>query len=139
MNRLQFLKMMRNSFIETMKEVSAPLLEEEVEKVKKLFFDHRTWHTIGPCDDVCDVEMKTVGRIPIVVYKHDGTLHVRKAICSHCHVMPHYIQQDHRFICLYCDREWHIFSQHGTLHMPLLPTKKEGNVWYVQIERDSYA
>ncbi|MBB5355887.1 uncharacterized protein YlbG (UPF0298 family) [Anoxybacillus mongoliensis] len=139
MNRLQFLKMMRNSFIETMKEVSAPLLEEEVEKVKNLFSDHRTWHTIGPCDDVCDVELKTIGRIPIVVYKHDGTLHVRKAICSHCHVMPHYIQQDHRFICLYCDREWHVLSQHGTLHMPLLPTKKEENIWYVQIERDSYA
>ncbi|MBA2878091.1 nitrite reductase/ring-hydroxylating ferredoxin subunit [Anoxybacillus kamchatkensis] len=139
MNRLQFLKMMRDSLIETMKEASAPLLEDEVEKVKKLFSNHRTWHAIGPCDDICDVEIKTVDRIPLVVYKHEGTLYVRKAICSHCQVMPHYIQQDHRFICLYCDREWHVFSQKGTLHMPLLPTKREGDEWYVQIERDSYA
>ncbi|KHF27982.1 hypothetical protein LR68_03170 [Anoxybacillus sp. BCO1] len=58
MNRLQFLKMMRNSLIETMKEASAPLLEDEVEKVKKLFSNHRTWHAIGPCDDICDVEIK---------------------------------------------------------------------------------
>lgn len=37
MNRLQFLKMMRNSLMETVKEASAPLLEDEVEKVKTLF------------------------------------------------------------------------------------------------------
>ncbi|ASA95974.1 MULTISPECIES: hypothetical protein [Anoxybacillus] len=139
MNRLQFLKMMRNSLMETVKEASAPLLEDEVEKVKTLFFSHRTWHSIGLCDDVHGVEMKTVARIPIVVYKHAGTLHVKKAICSHCHVMPHYIEQDHRFICLYCDREWYVLSQEGTLHMPILQTKQEGDEWYVQIEGDSYA
>lgn len=32
MNRLQFLKEMRNSLVETVKEASAPLLEEEVKK-----------------------------------------------------------------------------------------------------------
>ncbi|WP_241737719.1 hypothetical protein [Anoxybacillus flavithermus] len=79
MNRLQFLKMMRNSLMETVKEASAPLLEDEVEKVKTLFFSHRTWHSIGLCDDVHGVEMKTVARIPIVVYKHAGTLHVKKS------------------------------------------------------------
>lgn len=53
--------------------------------------------------------------------------------------MPHYIEQDHRFICLYCDREWYVLSQEGTLHMPILQTKQEGDEWYVQIEGDSYA
>jgi nitrite reductase/ring-hydroxylating ferredoxin subunit len=142
MNRLQFLKEMRNSLVETIKEASAPLLEDEVKRMKEIFSSvHRTWHLLGTydADELKGVEVKNIHHVPIVVYVQNGDIKARKAICSHCHVIPHYIQLEHRFICLYCDREFDLTSETGALKMPLLATKKIKNQWYVQLERDLYA
>ncbi|GMB09649.1 Rieske-like 2Fe-2S protein [Thermolongibacillus altinsuensis] len=142
MNRLQFLKELRNSLVETMKEASAPLLEDEVEKMKEILFSvHRAWHLLGTydADELKGVEVKNIHHVPVVVYVQKGNIKARKAICSHCRVMPHYVQFEHRFICLYCDREFDLASETGTLKMPLLATKKIENQWYVQLERDLYA
>ncbi|AEH48073.1 Rieske 2Fe-2S domain-containing protein [Parageobacillus thermoglucosidasius] len=142
MNRLQFLKEMRNSLVETVKEASAPLLEEEVKKMKEIFSSvHYVWHLLGTYDaaELKRVEMRNVHHVPVVVYVQNGKIKARKAICSHCHVIPHYIELEHRLICLYCDREFDLASETGTLKLPLLATKKIKNQWYVRLERDSYA
>jgi uncharacterized protein YlbG (UPF0298 family) len=142
MNRLQFLKEVRDSFLETVKEASAPLLEDEVKKMKEIFSSvHRTWHLLGTYDaaELKGVEVKNVHHVPIAVYAQNGQIKARKVICSHCRVMPHYIQFEHRFICLYCDREFDLSTETGTLKMPLLAIKQVNNQWYVQLERDLYA
>ncbi|UQD51037.1 2Fe-2S ferredoxin [Bacillus methanolicus] len=142
MNRLQFLKEMRNSLVQTIKEAYTPLLEDEVEKITEIFSSvHRAWYLLGIYDvaELKGVEVKYVHHVPVAVYVQNGDIKARKAICSNCHVLPHYIQYQHRFICLNCDREFDLASEKGTLKMSLLATKKIKNQWYVQLESDLYA
>lgn len=140
MNRFQFLKEIQHSLVETIKGIYAPLLEDEVNNMKKVISSiHSAWYPLGVYEELHGVEIKYIHRTPIAIYMKQGQVQASKMVCPHCHVMLHYIQAEQRFLCLYCDRHFEWLSESASCSMPRLATKKINGEWYVQLERDAYA
>lgn len=134
MNRLDFLKVMKNSLQETVVEVATPLVEDDLSKVKNewIVLNGMRWHEIA----ISTSRLPTVswiGKMPILFFQESDRLRAYSGICRECHTTIHYQAFNEKIMCLTCSKEWKVEEIEQEEILEELHIKHESNKIYVAL------
>ncbi|CCQ97301.1 putative Rieske (2Fe-2S) iron-sulfur domain protein [[Clostridium] ultunense Esp] len=142
MNRLEFLRELKKSLIDTVKEVSLPFLEEDAKKIEETVdrLIGVTWVSTGIRGKLEGEQVESVrlGKKEFFLYKKnkEETRGVENR-CPECGSLLHYLSYRRRLKCLSCDKDFHLDTEEGELHLTPAPMKQEEEIWFIGVKKDA--
>lgn len=128
---------MGKSLLKTVKEVTAPFLEDDLEKLDSVVdeFAGIKWHEAGAIQTFTTGEIHDLflNKKPVVVLYIDGHFHAFEKICPTCESMVQWIAYDSKFKCLSCEREYGVRTEQKTLALKKYPIKKDKDKLFIGI------
>lgn len=135
MKRSEFFSEMKRGLFETVKEVSSPIIHEDLEKIDD-FIDgvaHIQWHEVGQSDLILNKGVHDYfvgGRAITLVNLQEQPLAFDKA-CPYCRMMVQWIAYDHKFTCFQCEKSYFVKKHEGELALLNIPLKTvEGRLYF---------
>ena len=137
MNRLEFLKEMKNSLIKTVQSACAPIVEEKIEKLDRsmdVLSQIQWWYVTKQVNDTKTIETKYIdGKTLLLVHDHN-TIRGFNGTCPTCGHLLHVVQMDFACKCMNCDEHYSLTST-GSLQE--YPIKKREDGYYVGLTKQS--
>ena len=139
MNRLEFLKEMKNSLFKTVQSACAPIVEEKIEKLDRsidVLSQLQWWHVTNQVHDTKVIETKYIdGQSLLVVHEHK-TIRAFNGTCPSCSHLLHVFQLDFACKCMNCDEGFSLTSSE-TRSLQEYPLKKREDGYYVGLSKRS--
>ena len=139
MNRLEFLKEMKNSLFKTVQSACAPIVEEKIEKLDHsmdVLAQLQWWHVTNEVNAKKTIETKFVDGQNILLVHADQSIHAFSGACSSCSNLLHVFQLDFACKCMHCDEHF-TFTSNEVSSLQQYPLKKRENGYYVGLSKRS--
>lgn len=137
MNRLEFLKELKNSLIQTVQSACAPIVEEKIEQLDcsmDMLSQLQWWHVTNQISDTKVIETKYVDGQTLLLVHENKMLRVFNGICPFCSHLLHVFQTDFACKCMNCDEKFSLTSTEiGILQE--YPIKKRSDGYYVGLNK----
>ncbi len=131
MNRAEFFREMGKGLLKTIKEISSPFLEEELEKMDALADKMAgvTWHIAGNKELFAAGEVHDLflGGQSVILFRREKEFAAYRKLCLSCRMMPQWIPYEKKLKCLSCEKEFFLESRGGDLKLRRCPVKIEGD------------
>ncbi|WP_042351919.1 hypothetical protein [Bacillus massiliigorillae] len=142
MNRLNFLKEMRASLFETVKEIYEPFVEDDLKKI-----DHSADQLLGICwlnltpnsQSVKHLEQKYVAGKPILCVKDGETIRAFSGICPTCTNLLSVSTFASTCKCMHCDKDFSVQFRDEATNVTLTeyPVKQQDDGYYVGMKKST--
>lgn len=139
MNRLEFLKELKKSLIQTVQSACAPIVEEKIEKLDRsidVLSQLQWWHVTNQVNDTKVIETKYIDGQSLLVVHKDKTIRVFNGTCPSCSHLLHVFQMDFACKCINCDEEFSLTSTEIS-SLQEYPLKKREDGYYVGLSKKS--
>lgn len=135
MNRLQFLSELKKSLLKTTKEITFPILSEEVEKIDKVTdeFIGVKWHElkgISP-ESFQDVEEHFIENKSVLLCSDGTKLTAFNKVCSECQSLVQLITYEKKIKCFTCDKSYNFELKTGDLLYKHYYIKEKDGNWFI--------
>lgn len=135
MNRFEFFSQLRKSLIDTTKEVTIPLLADELEKVENaadqlIGIKWTSLEGLTPTS-FSGTQERYMNKKSIVIYSDGETLKAFEKICTSCQTLAHYLAFDQTLKCFSCEEAFHLPSETGDLTCKHYYTKEINGEWFI--------
>lgn len=131
MNRAEFFREMGKGLLKTIKEISSPFLEEELEKMDELADKVAgvTWHIAGKKEffNPGDAHDLFLGGQSVILFRREKEFAAYRKLCLCCKMMPQWIPYEKKLKCLSCEKEFFPESGGGDLKLQSCPVKIDGD------------
>ena len=139
MNRLEFLKEMKNSLFKTVQSACAPIVEEKIEKLDRsidVLTQLQWWHVTNEARDTKTIETKYIDGQSILVVHEQKTIRAFNGTCPSCSHLLHVFQLDFACKCMNCDEDFSLTSTEKA-SLQEYPLKKREDGYYVGLTKRS--
>ena len=139
MNRLEFLKEMKNSLFKTVQSACAPIVEEKIEKLDRsidVLAQLQWWPVTNEARDTKTIETKYIDGQSILVVHEQKTIRAFSGSCPSCSHLLHVFQLDFACKCINCDEHF-TFTSNEVGSLQEYPLKKRENGYYVGLSKRS--
>lgn len=138
MKRIDFIKELRNSLVQTVKYAYEPFIHDDLKKVEEaadkvlginwipLMRDEETIPTL---------EIKFIEGNPIIVSNYDSNIQVTNGICPVCSNIITVTTLYSTGKCLNCEKEFNFKTKQGDLELETLPVKTNDHMIYVGFQK----
>lgn len=130
MNRRAFLKEMIHSLTEAGKEVAAPFIEEDADKIVRAAqtLQGTRWYRAESVGHGYNEQF--IGGRPVCIYSEGNRTVACGKVCPHCNQLLQWLDQGQRLICMSCGRDYSFQTQSGSL-IPLFYDIRidKGDLW----------
>lgn len=137
MNRLEFLKELKESLIKTVQSACAPIIEDKMETWDRSIdvLSQLQWRQVATeIQHIKGIESKYVDGQSLILVHEDNTLRAYHGTCPSCGHLLHVFQMNGVCKCMNCDREYSLSStDEGSL--PACPIKKCEDGYYVGLNK----
>ncbi|WP_397538829.1 hypothetical protein [Rummeliibacillus pycnus] len=113
MNRLEFLKEIKQSLVETVQYACAPIMEDKIDKWNRSFdvlSQLQWWHVTNQVSESNKIEEKYIDSQTIILVHENNKLHVFNGLCPSCEHLLTVFQKDSKCKCMYCEKEYSFAS-----------------------------
>ena len=139
MNRLEFLKEMKNSLFKTVQSACAPIVEEKIEKLDRSIdvLSQLQWrHVTNEINAKKTIETKFMDGQNILLVHADQSIHAFSGACPSCSNLLHVFQLDFACKCMHCDEHF-TFTSNEISSLQQYPLKKREDGYYVGLNKRS--
>ncbi|MDF2536953.1 MAG: Rieske (2Fe-2S) iron-sulfur domain protein [Bacillales bacterium] len=137
MDRIDFLKEMKNSFGETIKGIFSPFLEEKVEKIDDAtsILSGEKWSELPPLDTSIEWGVRDfyLGEDSFNLIIQGENIQAFKKQCPTCRGLIVITPFDKKAKCFMCDQSLSLVNFEGDLKVTRSEVKKRNDNWFVQI------
>lgn len=137
MKRSEFFSEMGKGMFRTMKEITAPLLTDELDKLDSLVeqVSGLKWLEIGLADafKLGDIHDIFVGGKSIAVLTDASGLAAYEKVCSSCKSMVQWISYEKKYTCFHCEKSFYIHNNNGELCLQKYPLKASDGKLYIGV------
>jgi hypothetical protein len=137
MNRIDFLKEMKNSFGETIKGIFSPFLEEKVEKIDDAtsILNGEKWSELPLLDTSTEWGVRDfyLGEDSFNLIIQGENIQAFKKQCPTCKGLLVITPFDKKAKCFMCDQSLSLVNFEGDLKVTRSEVKKRNDKWFVQI------
>lgn len=138
MKRSEFFSEMRKGLFQTMKEVTYPILSDDIEKIDSMVDEMAgvKWYTLGSADlfSPGGVHDFYFHQQPIVVLITEaGELKAFGKSCGSCETMMQWISYQKKLKCMMCDEEFFIEDKSDEQLLKKYPIKERNNTFYIGV------
>ncbi len=138
MKRIDFLKEMGASLLQTVKYAYEPFVQDDLKRVEDVA-DRALgikWLPLMREEEMEPVlEMKFVDGNPIIVSRYDTNMQVMDGICPVCSNIITVTALYSTGKCLNCEKEFNFKTKQGTLHIASLPIKVKDQTVFVGFQK----
>lgn len=135
MNRLQFLAELKKSLLVTTKEITAPILEGEVEKLEEAASDliGITWVKLDGVNPRTfqGIQETFLRGTSIVLFSNGETLRAYDKACQSCHSLTQWIAYEGILKCFSCEKTYQIKTETGDLTYKHYSIKEKHGEWFI--------
>lgn len=123
MDRRQFMKELRTSFVNTFREAAAPLVEKDITRLTKLAdtLSGYTFHRVAL--PAAGPRMDIVAGQALLLYKDRREWNAYSAACPSCGQLLHYLVHNEAMKCFSCESEYKLGSQTSLVRYPVRQEK----------------
>ncbi|MFS0784710.1 hypothetical protein [Bacillus sp. 1P06AnD] len=117
MNRLQFLKEMKDSLFTTVKSVYEPLVEDDLQKLSRSadkMLGIKWVLLAGRADEMADLEQRQIEGQPIICVKEGNSIRAYSGICPACTNLLVLSSFEKNCKCLMCEENYPLFPEDHT-------------------------
>lgn len=137
MDRLEFLKEMKNSLIKTVQSAFAPIVEEKIERIDRSIdvLSQVQWlYVTKQVNDKKSIETKYIdGKTLLLVHEHE-TIRAFVGTCPTCSQLLHVFQMEFTCKCINCDKYFSLTTNEiGDLQQ--FPMKKREDGYYIGLPK----
>ena len=139
MNRLEFLKEMKNSLFKTVQSACAPIVEDKIEKLDRsidVLAQLQWWHVTNEAYDTKTIETKYIDGQSVLVVHEQNTIRAFSGSCPSCSHLLHVFQLDFACKCMNCDQDFQLTSTEKA-SLQEYPLKKREDGYYVGLNKRS--
>ena len=137
MDRIDFLREMKNSFGETIKGIFSPFLEEKVEKIDDAtsILSGEKWSELPPLDTSIEWGVRDfyLGEDSFNLIIQGENIQAFKKQCPTCKGLIVITPFDKKAKCFMCDQSLSLVNFEGDLKVTRSEVKKRNDNWFVQI------
>lgn len=137
MNRLEFLKEIKKSLVETVQYACAPIMEDKIEKWNHsldVLSQLQWWHVANRVSETNKIEEKYIDRQTIILVHDNKKLHAYDGLCPSCKNLLTIVQIDSTCKCMYCEKEYSLAS-HEKNGLQEFPLKRAEDGYYVGLRK----
>lgn len=134
MNRLDFLKEVAGSMIQTVKYVYEPFLSDDLKKIEEAADKALgiTWVPIMKVGEMAgESEIHFISGKPVILYSQEGKVLAISGICPVCSNLIQVRGYDNVASCMHCEKEYHLKTGKGELAVTALQVKKKDQMYVV--------
>ena len=139
MNRLEFLKEMKNSLFKTVQSACAPIVEEKIEKLDRsidVLSQLQWWHVTNEIDAIKGIETKYIDGQSVLLVRQEQSIRAFSGACPSCSNLLHVFQMDIACKCMNCDEHFALTSTE-IASLQEYPLKKRQDGYYVGLSKRS--
>ena len=139
MNRLEFLKELKNSLFKTVQSAYAQIVEEKIEKLDRsmdVLAQLQWWHVTNEVNAKKTIETKFMDGQSVLVVHADQSIRAFSGTCPSCSNLLHVFQLDFACKCMHCD-EYFTFTSNEVGSLQEYPLKKREDGYYVGLNKGS--
>ena len=139
MNRLEFLKEMKNSLFKTVQSACAPIVEDKMEKLDRsidVLSQMKWWHVTNEVNATKTIETKYIDGQSLLLVHEQQTIRAFSGTCPSCSHLLHVFQLDFACKCMNCDEDFSLTSTEKA-SLQEYPLKKREDGYYVGLTKRS--
>lgn len=136
-NRLRFFSEMKKGFLDTVKAVSKPLIEEKMEQFDRAADSLLQIKWISLSDDITlsgRVIQQYVDGTPVIIFHANEEIQAASTICPVCTNLFYFSESTLQLKCFSCEKSYSLVKGEGDLHVQFLPLRKRNNRYEIGIE-----
>lgn len=137
MNRLEFLKELKNSLVETVQLACAPIVEDKIDKLDRSFdvlSQLQWWHVTNQIGAIKSIEQKYVDGQSLLLVHANNSIRAFNGKCPSCEHLLHVFQIDSKCKCMNCEEEFSLVSNE-TSSLQEYPLKRREDGYYVGLQK----
>lgn len=137
MNRLEFLKEIKKSLIETVQYACAPIMEDKIEKLNNsldVLSQLQWWHVVSEVSEFHKIEEKYIDSQSIILVHENKKLYAFNGLCPSCKNLLTVFQNDSKCKCMYCEEEY-TFASNKENCLQEYPLKSCEDGYYVGLSK----
>lgn len=137
MNRLEFLKELKNSLVETVQSACAPIVEDKMEKLDRsidVLSQLQWWYVTNQIAARRMIEQKYIDGQSLLLVHTNNTIRAFAGTCPSCDHLLHIFQMDSKCKCMNCEEEFSLASSE-TSCLQEYPLKRRKDGFYVGLKK----
>lgn len=135
MKRSEFFTEMGRGLFRTVKEVTTPLISDDLDKLDSFMDDFIgvKWHDAGTIESFSSAGVHDLflAGTAVAVINDGQKLKAYKKLCPCCQTMPQWISYEKKFKCMICEKVYDTAAENGELQLIKFPLKKEVGKLYI--------
>ncbi|MFB6467290.1 Rieske (2Fe-2S) protein [Cytobacillus sp. Hz8] len=135
MKRSEFFSEMGKGLFRTVKEVTSPLIEDDLDKFDSIVDEiiGVKWVEAGNVESFSPegVHDLYIAGKAIAIISDQQKLKAYQKLCPNCQAMPQWISYEKVFKCFNCEDLYHVETDEGSLQLKKFPLKKEAGKLFV--------
>lgn len=137
LKRSEFFAEMGKGFLKTVKELTAPFVEDDLQKLDS-YVDELAgikWYEAGTVKNfsIGEIYDLFLGKKPVVLLINEGKYNAFEKICPRCQSMVQWIAYDSKFKCMSCEAEYYVRTEGNQLSLKKYPIKKVEDKLFIGI------
>ena len=137
MDRLEFLKELKNSLLETIQSACAPIVEDKIDKFDRsidVLSQLQWWHVTNQIASIKTIEQKYIDGQSLLLVHANNTIRAFNGTCPSCDHLLHVFQMDSKCKCMNCEAEFSLASSE-TSCLQEYPLKIREDGYYVGLKK----
>ena len=137
MDRLEFLKELKNSLLETIQSACAPIVEDKIDKFDRsidVLSQLQWWHVTNQIASIKTIEQKYIDGQSLLLVHANNTIRAFNGTCPSCDHLLHVFQMDSKCKCMNCEAEFSLASSE-TSCLQEYPLKRREDGYYVGLKK----
>ena len=137
MNRLDFLKELKNSLVETVQSACSPIVEDKIEKWDRsmdVLSQLQWWHVTNQMASIPTIEQKYMNGQSLLLVHANNTIRAFDGTCPSCAHLLHVFQIDSTCKCMNCEKEFSLASSEPSC-LQEYPLKRRKDGYYVGLKK----
>lgn len=135
-DRFRFFSEMKKGFLETVKAVSEPLIEEKIDQIDRVTDSILQLKWVFLTDNVVHlpcVEQRFIDGEQVIVFRTGEEVKAVSNICPVCSNLFFFFESTNKVKCFMCEKEYSFFSGGGDLSVSFFPIRKKDNRYEIGI------
>lgn len=137
MNRLEFLKELKNSLVETIQSACAPIVEDKIDKLDRsidVLSQLQWWHVTNQIASIKTIEQKYIDGQSLLLVHANNVIRAFNGTCPSCGHLLHVFQMDSTCTCMNCEEEFPLAGSE-TCSLQEYPLKRREDGYYVGLKK----
>lgn len=138
MNRLEFLKEIKNSLVQTIQSATAPIVEDKIDKIDRsidVLSQVQWWHVTNEVLNSKKIEQKYIDGQSLLLVHANRNIRAFSGVCPTCNHLLHVFQMDLTCKCMNCEQEFSLASSETKSCLQEYPLKRHKDGYYVGLKK----